>query len=43
MFGCQAVGVNKMSGIIKSMCVDAGIKGQYFTNHSGKRTRATSL
>lgn len=41
-FSSQPLGVNKLSSIMKSMCFEAGIEG-YFTNHSGKRTSATSL
>lgn len=41
-FGEQSVGVNKLSNIMKTMCAEAGIDG-YFTNHSGKRTCATTL
>ncbi|CAC5398682.1 unnamed protein product [Mytilus coruscus] len=41
-FGEQSVGVNKLSNIMKTMCAEAGIEG-YFTNHSGKRTCATTL
>ncbi|CAC5393680.1 unnamed protein product [Mytilus coruscus] len=41
-FGEQSVGVNKWSNIMKTMCAEAGIDG-YFTNHSGKRTCATTL
>jgi hypothetical protein len=41
-FGEQAVGVNKLSSIMKTMCSKAGIEG-YYTNHSGKRTCATTL
>ncbi|XP_052084902.1 uncharacterized protein LOC127722094 [Mytilus californianus] len=41
-FSSQPLGVNKLSSIMKSMCFEAGIEG-YFTNHSGKRTCATSL
>lgn len=38
----QVVGVNKLSTLIKSMCNKAGLTG-FFTNHSGKRTCATTL
>lgn len=41
-FSIQPVGVNKLSVLIKSCCAAAGLKGQ-FSNHSGKRTCATSL
>jgi hypothetical protein len=41
-FGEQAVGVNKLSSIMKTMCSKACIEG-YYTNHSGKRTCATTL
>ena len=41
-FAEQSVGVNKLSNIMKTMCAEAGIDG-YFTNHSGKRTCATTL
>ena len=41
-FGEQAMGVNKLSSVMKTMCSGAGIQG-YFTNHSGKRTCATTL
>lgn len=41
-FGEQPIGVNKLSSIMKTMCADAGVEG-YFTNHSGKRTCATTL
>ncbi|CAG2250785.1 unnamed protein product [Mytilus edulis] len=41
-FGEQSVGVNQSSNIMKTMCAEAGIDG-YFTNHSGKRTCATTL
>ena len=41
-FGEQAVGVNTLSSIMKTMCSEAGIEG-YYTNHSGKRTCATTL
>jgi hypothetical protein len=41
-FSKQPVGVNKLSKIIKNMCQQAGLVGN-FSNHSGKRTCATSL
>jgi integrase len=41
-FSSQTVGVSKLSTIIKTMCSKARIE-RYFTNHSGKRTCATSL
>ena len=41
-FGKQCLGVNKLSQLMKCMCEEAGIKGN-FTNHSGKRTCATQL
>ncbi|XP_063415439.1 uncharacterized protein LOC134697228 [Mytilus trossulus] len=41
-FGEQPIGINKLSSIMKTMCADAGVEG-YFTNHSGKRTCATTL
>ncbi|XP_033741792.1 zinc finger MYM-type protein 2-like [Pecten maximus] len=41
-FSSQVVGVNKLSTIVKTMCTKAGIQWN-FSNHSGKRTCATSL
>ena len=41
-FSSQVVGVNKLSNTIKTMCAEAGLRGNY-SNHSGKRTCATSL
>ncbi|XP_061187163.1 uncharacterized protein LOC133195333 [Saccostrea echinata] len=41
-FSQQAIGVNKLAAIMKTMFLEAGIPG-YFTNHSGKRTLATTL
>ena len=41
-FSSQVIGVNKLSTIVKTMCAAAGIQGN-FSNHSGKRTCATSL
>ena len=38
----QAVGVNKLSTIIKTMAEKAGMKGKY-TNNSGKQSCATTL
>jgi hypothetical protein len=38
----QVVGVNKLKGFMKEICQLAGLKGVY-TNHSGKKTCATSL
>ena len=41
-FSQQTIGVNKLGSIIKNMCAKANIL-DYFTNHLGKRTCATSL
>ena len=41
-FSQQPVGVNKLATLNKSMYTKAGLKGN-FSNHSGKRTCATSL
>ncbi|XP_062611438.1 uncharacterized protein LOC134273266 [Saccostrea cucullata] len=41
-FSSQVVGINKLSTLIKTMCTEAGLSGN-FSNHSGKRTCATSL
>lgn len=41
-FSKQCIGVNKLSTLMKTMCSEAGLKGNY-TNHSGKRTCATRL
>jgi len=41
-FSSQPIDVNKLSTLMKNMCAEANIPG-YFTNHSGKRTCATSL
>ena len=38
----QPVGVNKLATFMKDICVKGGLEGN-FTNHSGKRTCATSL
>ncbi|XP_060563169.1 uncharacterized protein LOC132722667, partial [Ruditapes philippinarum] len=38
----QVLGVNKLKGFMKEICQLAGLKGVY-TNHSGKKTCATSL
>ena len=38
----QPVGVNKLATLNKSMCTKADLQGN-FSNHSGKRTCATSL
>lgn len=38
----QPIGLNKLSSIMKTMFSEAGIPG-YYTNHSGKRTLATTL
>ena len=41
-FSQQPVGVNKLATLNKSMCTKAGLQGN-ISNHSGKRTCATSL
>ncbi|XP_062593284.1 uncharacterized protein LOC134254776 [Saccostrea cucullata] len=41
-FGIQPIGVSKLGTIIKTMCAEAGFLGN-FSNHSGKRTCATTL
>ncbi|XP_060562763.1 uncharacterized protein LOC132722310 [Ruditapes philippinarum] len=41
-FSNQVVGVNKLKGFMKEICQLAGLEGVY-TNHSGKKTCATSL
>ena len=41
-FGKQRLGINKLESMIKTICKDAGISGN-FTNQSGKRTCATTL
>lgn len=41
-FSQQPIGFNKLSSIMKTMFSEAGIPG-YYTNHSGKRTLATTL
>ena len=41
-FSQQPIGLNKLSVIMKTMFAEAEIEG-YFTNHSGKRTLATTL
>lgn len=41
-FSKQCIGVNKLSTMMKSMCEEGGLSGN-FTNHSGKRTCATAL
>lgn len=41
-FSQQPIGLNKLASIMKSMFSEAGIPG-YYTNHSGKRTLATTL
>ena len=41
-FSQKPVGVNKLATLNKSMYTKAGLKGN-FSNHSGKRTCATSL
>ena len=41
-YGKLPLGVNRLDGLMKEMCGKAGLVGN-FTNHSGKRTCATSL
>ncbi|CAC5384606.1 unnamed protein product [Mytilus coruscus] len=41
-YGKQPLSVNKLESLMKEMCGKAGLKGN-FTNHSGKRSCATSL
>ena len=41
-YGKQPLGVNKLESLMKEMCTKAGLEGNY-SNHSGKRTCATSL
>lgn len=41
-FSKQCIGVNKLSTMMKSMCEEGGLSGN-FTNHSGKRTCATAM
>lgn len=41
-FSSQVVGGNKLSTLVKTMCTEADLSGN-FSNHSGKRTCATSL
>lgn len=41
-FGSQVIGRNKLATLMKQMCADAGLKGN-FTNHSGKATCASRL
>lgn len=41
-FGESVVGINKLRTFMKNICAAAGLKGRY-TNHSGKKTCATSL
>ena len=41
-FGTQVIGRNKLATLMKEMCANAGLKGN-FTNHSGKATCASRL
>lgn len=41
-FSSQVVGGNKLSTLVRTMCKEAGLSGN-FSNHSGKKTCATSL
>ena len=41
-FSKQCIGINKLSTLMKSICEEGGLEGN-FSNHSGKRTCATAL
>ncbi|XP_063397165.1 uncharacterized protein LOC134681459 [Mytilus trossulus] len=41
-FSKQNLGINKLENLMKTMCTKAGLSGN-FTNHSGKRTCATTM
>lgn len=41
-FSQQPIGLDKLSSIMKAMFLEEDIAG-YYTNHSGKRTLATTL
>ena len=40
-FSKQCIGIIKLSTLMKSMCEEGGLEGN-FSNHSGKRTCATA-